>query len=32
MRAVVVNCTLKRAPEPSNTDALAEVVTGGLRE
>ncbi|GAA3606291.1 flavodoxin family protein [Nonomuraea rosea] len=31
MRAVVVNCTLKGAPEPSNTDALAEVVAGDLR-
>ncbi|MEV5890187.1 hypothetical protein [Nonomuraea fuscirosea] len=28
MRAVVVNCTLKPSPEPSNTDAPAEVVAG----
>jgi multimeric flavodoxin WrbA len=26
MRAVILNCTLKRAPEPSNTEALARVV------
>ncbi|TDD23889.1 flavodoxin family protein [Nonomuraea diastatica] len=32
MRAVVVNCTLKPAPEPSNTGALADVVAGELRE
>ncbi|MGI8332568.1 flavodoxin family protein [Actinomadura scrupuli] len=31
MRAVIVNCTLKRSPEPSNTEALAEVVAGELR-
>ncbi|MEV0166707.1 multimeric flavodoxin WrbA [Nonomuraea fuscirosea] len=31
MRAVVINCTLKPSPEPSNTDALAEVVAGELR-
>jgi multimeric flavodoxin WrbA len=31
MRAVVINCTLKRSPEPSNTEALAEVVAGELR-
>ena len=32
MKAVVVNCTLKRSPEPSNTEALAEVVVERLRE
>jgi multimeric flavodoxin WrbA len=32
MRAVVINCTLKPAPEPSNTEALAGVVAEGLRE
>ncbi|TDC08755.1 flavodoxin family protein [Nonomuraea longispora] len=32
MRAVVVNCTLKPAPEPSNTGSLADVVAGELRE
>ena len=26
MRAVVLNCTLKRSPEPSNTEALARVL------
>ncbi|MFI6519384.1 flavodoxin family protein [Spirillospora sp. NPDC050679] len=31
MRAVVVNCTLKRSPETSNTEALAEVVAEALR-
>jgi multimeric flavodoxin WrbA len=31
MRAVVINCTLKPAPERSNTEALAEVVAGELR-
>jgi multimeric flavodoxin WrbA len=30
MRAVVLNCTLKRSPEPSNTEALARVVMGQL--
>lgn len=32
MRATILNCTLKPSPEPSNTDALAEVVAAGLRE
>jgi multimeric flavodoxin WrbA len=32
MRAVVINCTLKPAPEPSNTEALAGVVAEELRE
>ncbi|MFG6198611.1 hypothetical protein [Nonomuraea sp. JJY05] len=32
MRAVVVNRTLKPSPEPSNTGALAEVVSAELRE
>ncbi|MEX5637621.1 flavodoxin family protein [Parafrankia sp. FMc2] len=32
MRAVVVNCTLKPSPEPSNTDALAGVVAAALRD
>jgi multimeric flavodoxin WrbA len=31
MRAVVINCTLKRSPEPSNTEALAAVVSDELR-
>ncbi|QXJ19498.1 flavodoxin family protein [Actinomadura graeca] len=31
MRAVVINCTLKRSPEKSNTEALAAVVEGELR-
>ncbi|MFJ3223000.1 flavodoxin family protein [Streptomyces sp. NPDC086783] len=30
MKALVVNCTLKRSPAPSNTEALAEVVVGQL--
>ena len=30
MRAVVLLCTLKRSPEPSNTEALARVVMGQL--
>ncbi|GGQ32139.1 hypothetical protein BKA00_001683 [Actinomadura coerulea] len=32
MRAVVINCTLKRSPETSNTGALAAVVEEALRE
>jgi multimeric flavodoxin WrbA len=32
MRALVINCTLKPSPEPSNTEALAGVVVGELRE
>ena len=31
MRAVCLNCTLKRSPEPSNTEALADVVLSALR-
>ncbi|SDJ25535.1 flavodoxin family protein [Nonomuraea jiangxiensis] len=31
MRAVVVNCTLKSAPEPSNTETPADVVAGEPR-
>lgn len=31
MRAVCLNCTLKRSPEPSNTESLAEVVLARLR-
>ncbi|TDC52613.1 flavodoxin family protein [Jiangella ureilytica] len=31
MRAVVLNCTLKPSPQPSNTGALADVVAGSLR-
>ncbi|MGV9455516.1 flavodoxin family protein [Streptomyces sp. NPDC003635] len=30
MKALVINCTLKRSPEPSNTEALAQVVVEGL--
>ncbi|VTR77949.1 flavodoxin family protein [Cellulomonas hominis] len=30
MRAVVLNCTLKPSPEPSNTGALAQVVVEAL--
>ena len=30
MNAVVLNCTLKRSPETSNTEALARVVTNAL--
>jgi multimeric flavodoxin WrbA len=30
MRAVVLNCTLKPSPAPSNTEALARVVVGEL--
>jgi multimeric flavodoxin WrbA len=32
MRALVINCTLKRSPEPSNTEALAAVVVDQLRK
>jgi multimeric flavodoxin WrbA len=32
MRAICLNCTLKRSPEPSNTEALAEVVRAALRD
>ncbi|MDL4812973.1 flavodoxin family protein [Actinomadura opuntiae] len=31
MRALVINCTLKRSPETSNTEALAAVVEEELR-
>jgi multimeric flavodoxin WrbA len=30
MRAVVLNCTLKKSPDPSNTDLLAQVVIDEL--
>lgn len=30
MKALVINCTLKRSPDPSPTEALAEVVTARL--
>ncbi|USQ84871.1 NAD(P)H-dependent oxidoreductase [Streptomyces phaeoluteigriseus] len=30
MKALVVNCTLKRSPDPSNTEALAQVVVDQL--
>jgi multimeric flavodoxin WrbA len=32
MRAICLNCTLKRSPEPSNTQSLAEVVLSTLRD
>jgi multimeric flavodoxin WrbA len=32
MRAVILNCTLKQSPEPSNTQELADVVVDGLKE
>jgi hypothetical protein len=31
VRCLVLNCTLKSAPEPSNTEALAQEVIGALR-
>jgi hypothetical protein len=31
MRALVISCTLKRSPEPSNTEELAEGVIEALR-
>ncbi|MEU4659303.1 NAD(P)H-dependent oxidoreductase [Streptomyces sp. NPDC023723] len=31
MRALVINCTLKPAPEPSNTQALADTVISSLQ-
>ncbi|MFE2353947.1 flavodoxin family protein [Streptomyces parvulus] len=31
MRALVVNCTLKPSPEPSNTEALASTVIAALK-
>jgi len=30
MRALIINCTLKPSPQPSNTEALAEVVADAL--
>jgi multimeric flavodoxin WrbA len=30
MRALLINCTLKPSPQPSNTEALAQVVTNAL--
>lgn len=32
MRAICLNCTLKRSPEPSNTDGLAQVVLDALSD
>ena len=32
MRALVLNCTLKRSPAESNTDALADVVVDALEQ
>ena len=32
MKALALNCTLKRSPEASNTGSLASVVTDALRE
>ena len=32
MRAVILNCTLKRSPEPSNCGQLADVVASALRD
>jgi multimeric flavodoxin WrbA len=32
MKAVVINCTLKKSPEPSNTEALTGVVVDELRK
>ena len=32
MRALVISCTLKPSPAPSNSEALAEVVSHALRE
>lgn len=31
MRSLIINCTLKPSPAPSNTEALAEVVADALR-
>ncbi|MFJ6907831.1 flavodoxin family protein [Streptomyces griseoluteus] len=31
MRALVINCTLKPSPEPSNTEALAGIVVASLK-
>jgi multimeric flavodoxin WrbA len=32
MKALILNCSLKATPEPSNTAALAKVVVDALRE
>src|SRR5688572_20051990 len=32
MKALVLNCTLKPSPQPSNTEALARVVMGELEK
>jgi multimeric flavodoxin WrbA len=32
VRATILNCTLKKSPEPSNTQDLADVVAAGLQE
>jgi multimeric flavodoxin WrbA len=32
VKALILNCTLKQSPEPSNTEALAGVVADALRE
>ena len=32
MRAVIINCTLKPSPEPSNTEALARVVADAMEK
>ncbi|AYC36719.1 hypothetical protein DWG14_00929 [Streptomyces griseorubiginosus] len=32
MKALVLNCTLKRSPDPSNTEALAGVVVEQLEK
>jgi multimeric flavodoxin WrbA len=32
MRALILNCTLKKSPAPSNTQTLADFVATGLRE
>lgn len=32
MRALVLSCTLKHCPEPSNTEALAKVLTDELAQ
>jgi multimeric flavodoxin WrbA len=32
MRALILNCTLKKSPAPSNTEKLAGLVANGLRE
>ena len=32
MRALIINCTLKPSPAPSNTEALAQVVATALEK